>query len=81
MWWGVQDSQEQKALLKKAVQEGKWKRAVGLWKEAVKLAKEKIRERAEDGGYVLKCHPVGLWSIYFVQVSATERRRGAEKAS
>ena len=67
--------------VRKAVQEGKWKRAVGLWKEAVKLAKEKIRERAEDGGCVLKCHSVGLWLIYFVQVSATERRRGAEKAS
>lgn len=45
---------------RKAVQEGKWKRAVGRWREAVNLAKEKIRERtAEEEGYVLKCHNNG----------------------
>ncbi|CCL98515.1 uncharacterized protein FIBRA_00514 [Fibroporia radiculosa] len=32
--------------VRKAVQEGKWKRAVGLWKESAKLAKEKIQSRS-----------------------------------
>ncbi|KZT67287.1 hypothetical protein DAEQUDRAFT_812985 [Daedalea quercina L-15889] len=34
--------------VRKSVQEGKWKRAVGLWREAVRLAKEKIQERLAD---------------------------------
>lgn len=32
--------------VRKAVSEGKWKRAVGLWKECIRLAVEKIKERA-----------------------------------
>ncbi|KAL4245562.1 Midasin [Abortiporus biennis] len=31
--------------VRKAVQEGKWKRAVGLWKESAKLAKERIQAK------------------------------------
>lgn len=34
--------------VRKAVLEGKWKRAVALWIEAIKIAKEKLRARAVD---------------------------------
>lgn len=33
---------------RKAVTEGKWKRAVALWKESVRLARERIKSRTED---------------------------------
>ncbi|KAI5981722.1 midasin [Pisolithus albus] len=35
--------------VRKAVQEGKWKRAVVLWKEATRLAKERIERRVAEG--------------------------------
>ncbi|KAI6009024.1 hypothetical protein BKA83DRAFT_4505353 [Pisolithus microcarpus] len=35
--------------VRKAVQEGKWKRAVVLWKEATRLAKERIEGRVAEG--------------------------------
>lgn len=35
--------------VRKAVLEGKWRRAVVLWAEAIKIAKEKLRVRAVDG--------------------------------
>lgn len=34
--------------VRKAVLEGKWKRAVALWTEAIKIAKEKLQSRAVD---------------------------------
>ena len=34
--------------VRKAVQEGKWKRVVALWKEAVKLARERIQAKAGE---------------------------------
>ncbi|KAH9936525.1 uncharacterized protein B0H18DRAFT_1206806 [Fomitopsis serialis] len=34
--------------VRRAVQEGKWKRAVGLWREAIRMAQEKIQERVTD---------------------------------
>ncbi|KAI0081619.1 midasin [Panus rudis PR-1116 ss-1] len=34
--------------VRKAVQEGKWKRAVALWLESAKMAKERIQARAVD---------------------------------
>lgn len=40
--------------LRKAVREGRWKRAVGMWKESGKMARERIRGKVEgDVGYVL----------------------------
>ena len=39
--------------VRKAVQEGKWKRAVTLWKESVRLAREKIQARSTEEGYAL----------------------------
>ncbi|KAG6329770.1 hypothetical protein ID866_9320, partial [Astraeus odoratus] len=35
--------------VRKAVQEGKWKRVVTLWKESVRLAKERISTRLDEG--------------------------------
>ncbi|PCH39866.1 midasin [Wolfiporia cocos MD-104 SS10] len=35
-------------LVRRAVQEGKWKRAVGLWKESAKLAREKIGSKVSQ---------------------------------
>ncbi|KAI6098294.1 hypothetical protein EDD16DRAFT_1527318, partial [Pisolithus croceorrhizus] len=35
--------------VRKAVQEGRWKRAVILWKEAIRLAKERIEGRVAEG--------------------------------
>ncbi|KAI6151423.1 midasin [Pisolithus thermaeus] len=35
--------------VRKAVQEGRWKRAVILWKEAIRLAKERIEGRVTEG--------------------------------
>ncbi|KAI6098131.1 midasin [Pisolithus sp. B1] len=35
--------------MRKAVQEGRWKRAVILWKEAIRLAKERIEGRVAEG--------------------------------
>jgi midasin len=40
--------------LRKAVREGRWKRAVSMWKESGRMAKERIRGKVEgDVGYVL----------------------------
>jgi midasin len=40
--------------VRKAVSEGKWKRAVGLWKESVRLAKDRIQaKKNEEQPYVL----------------------------
>ncbi|THH20578.1 hypothetical protein EW146_g790 [Bondarzewia mesenterica] len=36
------------ASVRKAVQEGKWKRAVGLWKESARLAKERIQAKMNE---------------------------------
>lgn len=41
-------------VVRKAVREGKWKRAVALWMESARLARERIRAKvAEDQTYVL----------------------------
>ncbi|KAL1705188.1 hypothetical protein EV121DRAFT_279766 [Schizophyllum commune] len=34
--------------VRKAVAEGRWKRAAGLWKESVRLARDRIRKRREE---------------------------------
>uniref|UniRef100_D8PXL7 Midasin n=1 Tax=Schizophyllum commune (strain H4-8 / FGSC 9210) TaxID=578458 RepID=D8PXL7_SCHCM len=34
--------------VRRAVAEGRWKRAAGLWKESVRLARDRIRKRRED---------------------------------
>ena len=34
--------------VRKAVQEGKWKRAIGLWRESVRLAKERILVKSKE---------------------------------
>lgn len=39
--------------VRKAVHEGKWKRAVALWKESIRLAKEKIQAKSAEDRYVL----------------------------
>ena len=33
--------------VRKAVNEGKWKRAVGLWKECVRMAQERLKVKKE----------------------------------
>lgn len=65
--------------LRKAVQEGKWKRAVGLWREAIRLAREKIQERlADDAGYA---HILMKWSYNsWRSCQGFNHRRGKGKA-
>jgi hypothetical protein len=49
------------AEVRKAVGEGRWKRAVGLWKESTRLAKERIRAKeAGEAMYV----SVLVWVLY-----------------
>ncbi|KZT09211.1 midasin [Laetiporus sulphureus 93-53] len=45
--------------VRKAVLEGKWKRAVGLWREALKLARGKIQAR-ETGGTTVERGTAGM---------------------
>lgn len=39
--------------VRKAVQEGKWKRAVGLWVESARMAKDRIQAKLSEDGLVL----------------------------
>ena len=41
--------------VRKAVAEGRWKRAAGLWKESVRLARDRIRKRREEEQGETRC--------------------------
>ena len=38
--------------VRRAVHEGKWKRAVALWKESIRLAREKIQAKSTEERYL-----------------------------
>ena len=67
--------------VRKAVAEGRWKRAAGLWKESVRLARDRIRKRREEEQGETRCVllPVGFWtSTYELIAEMARARRGSD---
>ena len=73
--------------VRKAVAEGRWKRAAGLWKESVRLARDRIRKRREEEQGETRCVllAVGFWTGTYDAhsrdgESTPRKRRKVEKA-
>jgi midasin len=49
--------------IRKAVNEGKWKRVVGLWKESVRLAQERFTAKKQENQDVVRYVPLFLCSF------------------
>ena len=48
--------------IRKAVNEGKWKRVVGLWKESVRLAQERFGAKRQENQDVVRYVPLPFCS-------------------